>query len=218
MFSLNFKLRTALRNSCIVILCDVKYDGDCISGLTFVWGNLIWSCIPWFIGTLPDRLRDYTVWSTLEPSGMDSHTWAGIIQVGSATPKTIISDRGAQFITRFWEQLQYALGTKLIRSSAYHPQTDEQTERVNQILEDMLQVCIIHYGASWDKCLALAEFSYNNSYQSSLQMAPFEALYDRRCWTPLSWSETGERKIFGPDLVIEAEDKVKVIQANLKIA
>jgi hypothetical protein len=114
--------------------------------------------------------------------------------------------------------LQSALGTKLIRSSAYHPQTDEQTERVNQILEDMLRACIIHYGASWDKCLALAEFSYNNSYQSSLQMAPFEALYGRRCQTPLSWSKTGERKIFGPDLVIEAEDKVKVIQANLKIA
>jgi hypothetical protein len=82
----------------------------------------------------------------------------------------------------------------------------------------LLGACIIHYGASWDKCLALAEFSYNNSYQSSLQMAPFEPLYGRRCQTPLSWSETGERKIFGLDLVVEAEDKVKVIQANLKIA
>jgi hypothetical protein len=82
----------------------------------------------------------------------------------------------------------------------------------------MLRACIIHYGTSWDKCLALAEFSYNNSYQSSLQMAPFEALYGRKCRTPLSWSETGERKIFGPDLVVEAEDKVKVIQANLKTA
>jgi hypothetical protein len=82
----------------------------------------------------------------------------------------------------------------------------------------MLRACVIHYGASWDKCLTLAEFSYNNSYQSSLQMAPFEALYSRRCRTPLSWSETGKRKIFGPDLVVEAEDKVKIIQANLKIA
>jgi hypothetical protein len=133
-------------------------------------------------------------------------------------PKTIISDRGAQFVARFWEQLQTSLGTKLIRSSAYHPQTDGQTERVNQILEDMLRACIIHYGTNWDKCLDLAEFSYNNSYQSSLQMAPFEALYDRRCRTPLSWSETGERKIFGPDLVTEAENKVKLIQANLKAA
>jgi hypothetical protein len=117
--------------------------------------------------------------------------------------------------------LQSALGTKLIQSSAYHPQTDGQTVRVNQILEDMLRACIIHDDSlktNWDKCLALAEFSYNNSYQSSLQMAPFEALYGRRCRTLLSWSETGERKIFGPDLVVKAEDKVKVIQANLKTA
>jgi hypothetical protein len=69
--------------------------------------------------------------------------------------------------------VQSSLGTKLIRSYAYHPQTDGQTERVNQILEDMLRACTIHYGTNWDKCLALAEFSFNNSYQSSLQMASF---------------------------------------------
>src|SRR6185295_13627055 len=100
--------------------------------------------------------------------------------------------------------------------SAYHPQIDGQTERINQILEDMLRACAIQYSKNWDKCLALAEFSYNNSYQSSLQMAPFEALYDRRCRTPLSSSQARERKIFGPDLVSEAEEKVKVIQTNLK--
>ena len=82
----------------------------------------------------------------------------------------------------------------------------------------MLRAYAIQYGKNWDKCLALAEFSYNNSYQSSLQMAPFEALYIRRCRTPLSWSQTGERKVFGPDLVIEAEEKVKVIQENLRAA
>jgi hypothetical protein len=80
----------------------------------------------------------------------------------------------------------------------------------------MPRACIIHYSTNWDKYLALAEFSYNNSYQSSLQMAPFEALYGQRCRTPLSWSETGERQIFIPDLVTETEDKVKHIQANLK--
>ena len=130
----------------------------------------------------------------------------------------IISDHGTQFVARFWEQLQTALGTQLIRSSAYHPQTDGQTERVNQILEDILRACVIHYDKNWDKCLPLAEFSYNNSYQASLKMAPFEALYGRRYLTPLSWSQTGERKIFGPDLVTEAKNKVKTIQANLKAA
>jgi hypothetical protein len=133
-------------------------------------------------------------------------------------PKMIIPDCGAQFIARFWEQLQYALGTKLIRSSAYHPQTDGQTKRINQILEDMLRACVLQYDKKWDKCLSLAEFSYNNSYQTSLKMAPFETLYGRRCRTLLSWSQTGERKIFGPDLVTEAEEKVKTIQNNLKAA
>jgi hypothetical protein len=96
-------------------------------------------------------------------------------------PKTIISNHGAQFIARFWEQLQHALETKLIRSSAYHPQTDGQTERINQILEDMLRACILQYDKNWDKCLSLTEFSYNNSYQTSLKMALFEALYGRCC-------------------------------------
>jgi transposase InsO family protein len=131
-------------------------------------------------------------------------------------PKTIISDRGAQFVLRFWEQLQDALGTKLIRSLAYHPQRDGQTERVNQVLEDMLRACVLQYDKNGDKCLLLAELSYNNSYQTSLKMAPFEALYGRRCRTPLSWSQTGERKVFGPNLVSEAEEKIKIIQANLR--
>jgi transposase InsO family protein len=96
-------------------------------------------------------------------------------------PQTIVSDRGAQFIARFWEQLQESLGTKLIRSSAYHLQTDGQTERVNQILEDMLMACAIDCDKNWDKYLCLAELAYNNSCQSILKMAPFEALYGRRC-------------------------------------
>jgi hypothetical protein len=110
------------------------------------------------------------------------------------------------------------LGTKLIRSSSYHPQTDGQTERINQISEDMLRASIFHFDKSWDKCLSLAEFSYNNSYQASLKMAPFDALYGRRCRTPLNWSEAGERTLFGPELVKEAEERVQVIRENLKMA
>jgi transposase InsO family protein len=112
-------------------------------------------------------------------------------------PKTIISDRGTQFVARFSEQLHECLGTKLIRSSSYHPQTDGQTERINQILEDMQRANILHFDKSWDKCLSLAEFSYNNSYQASLRMAPSDALYGRRCRTPLNWSKTEERTLFG---------------------
>jgi transposase InsO family protein len=89
----------------------------------------------------------------------------------------IISDRGSQFVARFWEQLHASLGTHLIHSSTYHPQTDDQTERVNQILKDMLRAGMMKNQGSWDKHLLLAEFSYNNSYQESLKMAPFEVLY-----------------------------------------
>jgi hypothetical protein len=127
-------------------------------------------------------------------------------------PTTIILNRGDQFVASFWEQLQGSLGTKLTRSSVDHPQTDGQTERVNQILEDM------HYGKNWGKCLLLAEFAYNNSYQSSLKMATFEALYGRRCRTPLCWSQAKEKEIFGLDLVIEAEEPVIIIRKNLDAA
>jgi hypothetical protein len=96
--------------------------------------------------------------------------------------------------------------------------TDGQTERVNQILEDMLRASILHFDKSWDKCLSLAEFSYNNSFQASLKMAPFDAFYGQRCRTPLNWSKAGERTLFGPDLVKDAEEKVQVIRENLKLA
>jgi hypothetical protein len=80
----------------------------------------------------------------------------------------------------------------------------------------MLRACVIHYGKNWDKCLSLVEFSYNNNYQASLKIVPFEALYGRRCKSPLSWSQAGEIEIFGHDSVIEAKEKVRVIKKNLE--
>ena len=82
----------------------------------------------------------------------------------------------------------------------------------------MLRACVLSYSKKWDECLPHADFSYNNSYQENIKMAPFEALYGRRCRTPLNWSEAGERNFFGPDFVGEAEDQVRLIQANLKTA
>jgi transposase InsO family protein len=107
--------------------------------------------------------------------------------------KKIMSNRGTQFTSKFWERLYDTLDTQLLLSSAYHPSTDGQTKRVNQILKDMLRACALQYGRSWDKSLSYAEFSYNNSYQESLKMTPFEMLYGHRCQTPLFWNETGER-------------------------
>jgi transposase InsO family protein len=88
-------------------------------------------------------------------------------------PKKIMSERGTQFTSRFWERLHETLDTQLRFSFAYHPQTDDQIERVNQILEDMLRACALQYGRSWDKSLPYAKFTYNNSYQESLKMALF---------------------------------------------
>jgi hypothetical protein len=133
-------------------------------------------------------------------------------------PKTIMSDRGPQFVSKFWEELHKSLGTKLLHSLAYHPHTSGQTERVNQILEDMLRACVMEFPQKWDDCLSLAEFSYNNSYQESIKMAPFEALYGRRCRTPLNWLEPRERWFFRPDLVKETDEKVQQIRHNLKEA
>jgi transposase InsO family protein len=92
-------------------------------------------------------------------------------------PKTIVSDHGPQFVSKFWEELHKTLGTKLLHGLAYHPQTSGQTERVNQILEDKLRAGVLEFPQKWDDCLPLAEFSNNNSYQASIKMAPFEALY-----------------------------------------
>jgi hypothetical protein len=133
-------------------------------------------------------------------------------------PKRIVSDRGTQFTSRFWGKLHESMDTKLNFSSAYHPQTDGQTERTNQILEDMLTSCALKHGGSWDKSLPYAEFAYNNSYQTSLKMAPFEALYGRKCRTPLYWNQIGESQLFGPDIIKEAERQVEIIRENLKTA
>jgi hypothetical protein len=112
--------------------------------------------------------------------------------------------------------LHETLDTQLCFSSAYHPQTDSQTKRMNQILEEMLRACALQYGRSWDKSLLYAKFSYNNSYQESLKMAPFEMLYGRRCRTPLFWNETREWNVFGPDILQEAERQVRMVRENLR--
>ncbi|KAA3462647.1 DNA/RNA polymerases superfamily protein [Gossypium australe] len=133
-------------------------------------------------------------------------------------PVSIVLDRDPRFTSRFWKKLQDALGTKLYFSIAFHPQSDGQSERVIQILEDMLRCCVLEFEGTWDRYLPLVEFAYNNSFQSSIKMAPYETLYGRKCCTPLYWTELGESKIHGVDLIKETEQKVKVIQESLKAA
>jgi transposase InsO family protein len=128
-------------------------------------------------------------------------------------PKSIVSDRGAQFVSKFWRSLHQALKTKLDFSSAYHPQTDGSTERVNQVLEDMLRACVLTYGKNWEDSLAFAEFSYNNGYHTSLKKAPFEVFYGRKCRMPLMWSEVGDRIIKSSDFIKAAEEKIAEVSS-----
>ena len=134
-------------------------------------------------------------------------------------PVSIISDRNLRFVSRFWQQLQGALGTKLNFSTTYHPQTDGQSERTIQTLDDMLRTCILDFGGSWGQYMALVEFAYNNSYHSSIQMAPYESLYRRKCRSPIFWDEIGERRVLDPTAIPWIEDayeKVKVVHQRLQ--
>ncbi|GKF19295.1 putative reverse transcriptase domain-containing protein [Tanacetum coccineum] len=105
---------------------------------------------------------------------------------------SIICDRDKRFTSNFWRSFQKALGTYLNMSTAYHPETDGQSERTIQTLEDMLRACVINFGKGWVKHLPLAEFSYNNSYHASMKAAPYEALYGRKCRSPVCWAKVGK--------------------------
>ena len=110
------------------------------------------------------------------------------------------------------------MGTQLRMSTAFHPQTDDQSEWTIQVLEDMLGACVLHLKSSWDEPLPLVEFTYNNSYQVSIQMAPYEALYGRPCQTQVFWTEVRERSTTGPELISDTSVKVDLICKHLFMA
>ncbi|GJZ17679.1 putative reverse transcriptase domain-containing protein [Tanacetum coccineum] len=131
-------------------------------------------------------------------------------------PISIISDRDSHFTSRFWQSLQNALGTQLDMSTAYHPETDGQSERTIQTLEDMLRACVIDFGKGWDKHLPLIEFSYNNSYHASIKAAPFKALYRRKCKSPVCWAEVRDVELTRPEIIHETIEKIVQICQRLQ--
>ncbi|KAJ9562068.1 hypothetical protein OSB04_007228 [Centaurea solstitialis] len=133
-------------------------------------------------------------------------------------PVSIISDRDVRFTSRFWERFHSELGTRLHFSTAYHPQTDGQSERTIQTLEDMLRACVLDFGGCWDTYLPLAEFSYNNSYHSSIGMPPYEMLYGRRCRTPICWGEVGQRVLGSTEVVQRTTEDIQRIRERLRTA
>ncbi|GJR10719.1 putative reverse transcriptase domain-containing protein [Tanacetum coccineum] len=133
-------------------------------------------------------------------------------------PASIICDRDGRFTSNFWKSFQKALGTDISMSTTYHPETDGQSERTIQTLEDMLRACVIDFGKGWVKHLPLAEFSYNNSYHASIKAAPYEALYGRKCRSPVCWAEVGEAQLTGPELIQETTEKIVLIKQRMQAA
>ncbi|GKB72579.1 putative reverse transcriptase domain-containing protein, partial [Tanacetum coccineum] len=130
-------------------------------------------------------------------------------------PVSIICDRDPRFASNFWRSLQKALGTNLDMSTVYHPQTDGQSERTIQTLKDMMRAYVTDFGKGWVNHLPLVEFSYNNSYHASIKAVSFEALYGRKCRSPVCWAEVGEVQLTSPEIVQETTKKI--IQIKQKI-
>nr|GEW42988.1 putative reverse transcriptase domain-containing protein [Tanacetum cinerariifolium] len=120
---------------------------------------------------------------------------------------SITYDRDGRFTSEF-RAYQKALGTRLDMSTVYHPKIDGQSERTIQILEDMLRACVIDFVNGWERHLPLIEFSYNSSYHASIKAAPFEALYGRKCQSPVYWAEVGDARLIGPELIHETTEKI----------
>ncbi|KAL0561316.1 hypothetical protein IC582_001739 [Cucumis melo] len=187
-----------------------------------------------FITGLPRTLRGFTViWVVVDRLTKSAHfvpgkstytasKWAQLYMSEivrlHGVPVSIVSNRDARFTSKFWKGLQTAMGTRLDFSTAFHPQTDGQTERLNQVLEDMLRACALEFPGSWDSHLHLMEFAYNNSYQATIGMAPFEALYGKCCRSPVCWDEVGEQRLMGPELVQSTNEAILKIRSRMHTA
>ncbi|GJZ59108.1 putative reverse transcriptase domain-containing protein [Tanacetum coccineum] len=173
------------------------------------------------IWVIVDRLTKSAIFVLMrETDPMDKLTRMYLKEVVTrhGIPVSIICDRDLRFASNFWKSLQYALGTSLDMSTAYHPQIDGQSERTIQTLEDMLRACAIDFGKGWVNHFLLVEFSYNNSYHASIKAAPFEALYGRKCHSPVCWTEVGEAQILGPELIQETTEKIIQIKQRMQAA
>ncbi|GJU62396.1 putative reverse transcriptase domain-containing protein [Tanacetum coccineum] len=133
-------------------------------------------------------------------------------------PVSIICDRDGRFTSNFWRSFQKALGTDLSMSTTYHPKIDDQNERTIHTLEDMLRTCVIDFGKGWVKHLPLAEFSYNNSYHASIKVAPYEALYGRKCRSPVCRAEVGEAQLTGSEMIQETTETIVLIKQRIQAA
>ncbi|GKA20595.1 putative reverse transcriptase domain-containing protein [Tanacetum coccineum] len=171
------------------------------------------------IWVIVDRLTKYAHFLPIrEDETLEKLTRQYLKEVISrhGVPVSIISDHDGKFTSHFWKSLHKALDTQLDMSTTYHPQTDGQSERTIQTLEDMLRACVLDFGKGWDKHLPLVEFSYNNSYHTSIKAAPFEALYGRKCQSPIYWAEVGDSQLIGPEIIHETTEMIIQIKSRIQ--
>ena len=133
-------------------------------------------------------------------------------------PSSIVSDRDGRFISEFWKKLHEGLGTQLNFSTAFQPQTDGQSERTIQTLEDMLRACVLDRPTDWESSLSLIEFTYNNSWHASIKMAPFEALYGRKCRSPVCWDDASDAIHIDLKLLEKTTEEVAMIRQRMLTA
>ncbi|GJZ06625.1 putative reverse transcriptase domain-containing protein [Tanacetum coccineum] len=192
----NMKADIATYVSKCLTYAKVKAEHQKPSGLLQQHEIPVWKCeriTMDFVSGLPRTPSGYdTIWVIVDRLTKSAHflpmkkmekltrLYLKEIVCRHGVPVSIISDRDSHFTSNFWRSLQEALGMNLDMSTAYHPQTDGQSERTIQTLEDMLRACVIDFGSSWDCHLPLVEFSYNNSYHASIKAAPYEALYGQK--------------------------------------
>ncbi|GJW51914.1 putative reverse transcriptase domain-containing protein [Tanacetum coccineum] len=151
-------------------------------------------------------------------TGQDTIWYLKEVVSKHVVPISIISNRNGRFTSHFWNSLDKALGTRLDLSTTYHSQTDGQSERIIQTLEDMLRACVLDFGKGWDRHLPLVEFLYNNSYHTNIKAALFEALYGRKCRSPICWAEVGDSQLTGPEIIHEKTEKIVQIKSRIQPA
>ncbi|GJS53359.1 putative reverse transcriptase domain-containing protein, partial [Tanacetum coccineum] len=195
------------------------------------WDNIMM----YFITKLPKSSHDFdTIWVIVDRLTKSAHFLPirendpldklarlylnRIVARHGTIPVLIIYDHDGTFMSNFWKSFQKALGTDISMSTAYHPETNRQSERTIQTLEDMIRACVIDFGKGWVKHLPLAKFSYNNSYHASIKAAPYEALYSRKCRSPVYWDEVGEAQLTGLELIQETTEKIVLIKQRMQAA
>ncbi|GKD70507.1 putative reverse transcriptase domain-containing protein, partial [Tanacetum coccineum] len=198
--------------------------------LEWKWDNITMN----FITKLPRSSQGFdTIWVIVDRLTKSAHSlpikkndsldklarlYLNMIVARHGIHVSIIYDRDGRFTSNFWRSFQKSLGTDVSMSTAYHPETDSQSERTIQTLEDMLRACVINFGKGWVKHLPLAEFSYNNNYHASIKAAPYEALYGQKCRSPVCWAEVREAQLTGPELIQETTEKIILIKQRIQAA